>query len=528
MLGRQMNNNINSSALFRSLIVYAICVPLAIIIGFMLTNPLDVQSLGFIGVLAALLVFPLLMKWHYHLLVFSWSAPITLFFLPGHPSLFIAMVMTSLSISVVERILNREKHFVPTARVKWSLLALLAVVFVTAKLTGGFGFRSLGSDVYGGKKYATLIIGILSFFAITAQPIPREKANLYVLLYCAGGFFNFISDLFTLVPSPLHFIFLLFPANSGILDAMGNYEMDWRSARLGGISGTAGAVFMWMLFRHGIRNIFLAGKLQRPVIFCLAFALIFLGGYRSAIFGAVVTFGVLFFMEKLYRTRLMLPLVLAGIAGGVALVPLAPHLPYTFQRALASLPLNIDKEARMSAEGSTEWRLLMWQAILPQLPGHLLLGKGYAFSAQTYNEVLTQDSAFSAYQVLDASQQGLAVAGDYHSGPISVVLSFGIWGVLTWLWFWAAGYWVLWRNYRFGDPAIPQLNRYLFVAYVLGCIGFLFIFGDIVNSVSAFTGIIGMSLALNHGVSRPRPQPKASPVATSPRLPIPARPAFQR
>src|ERR1022692_4952848 len=118
-------NNINTSALFRSLIVYAICVPLAIIIGYTLTNPLDYQSMGFIGVLVAILIFPLLMKWHYPLLIFSWSAPVTLFFLPGRPSLFLAMVVASLSISVVERILNREKHFVPTGGIVWPLLALL-------------------------------------------------------------------------------------------------------------------------------------------------------------------------------------------------------------------------------------------------------------------------------------------------------------------------------------------------------------------------------------------------------------------
>ena len=99
-------NNINSTALLRSLIVYAVCVPLAILVGYMLANPLDYQSLGFVSILIAILVFPILMKWHYPLLIFSWAAPITLFFLPGHPNIFLPMVMVSLSISVVERILT--------------------------------------------------------------------------------------------------------------------------------------------------------------------------------------------------------------------------------------------------------------------------------------------------------------------------------------------------------------------------------------------------------------------------------------
>src|ERR1039457_4503791 len=120
-------NTVNPATLLRSLIVYAIIVPLAILVGYLLANQMDYQTLGFIGVLVAILIFPLLMKWHYPLLIFSWSAPITLFFLPGRPSLFFAMVVVSLSISVVDRILNREKHFVPTAGVAWPLLALLVV-----------------------------------------------------------------------------------------------------------------------------------------------------------------------------------------------------------------------------------------------------------------------------------------------------------------------------------------------------------------------------------------------------------------
>src|ERR1017187_9043509 len=101
-------NNINSSALFRSLIVYAVCVPLAIVIGWMLTNPLDYQSIGFIGVLVAVMAFPLLMKWHYPLLIFSLTAPLTMFFLPGRPNIFLPMVVASFTISMVERILNRD------------------------------------------------------------------------------------------------------------------------------------------------------------------------------------------------------------------------------------------------------------------------------------------------------------------------------------------------------------------------------------------------------------------------------------
>lgn len=521
-------NNVNPSALLRSLIVYAVCVPLAIIVGYVLTNPLDYQSIGFMGVLLVVLIFPLLMKWHYPLLVFSWSFPISLFFLPGHPNLFLPMVVASLTISVVERILNRNQHFLPAGGIQWPLLGFLAVIFITAKLTGGFGLRSMGSEVYGGKKYVTLVIGILSFFALIARPIPKKHANLYITLYFVGGFFNVISDLYSYTPSPLRFIYLLFPASSYSMDMTGHSHIDFGVTRLAGVAGAAGSVVYWMLARHGVRDNFLTGKLWRPLVIGLMCILVFLGGFRSSIIGLAMILGLIFYLEKLHRTGLMLVAVSVGLLGSALLVPLASHLPFTFQRSLAFLPLDISTEARMDAEDSTEWRLEMWQALLPQIPKYLLLGKGYAFSAETFTESMGVDATFK--RTINAAEDPLALASDFHNGPLSVVLSFGIWGVLVWLWFWAAGFFVVWRNYHYGDSALRHLNLFLFATFISNCLFFLFIFGDVVTEVSQFTGVLGLSIALNHGVMRRPPLPKKEPVPVlrqeHERHAFPSRPAF--
>lgn len=512
--------------MLRSLIVYAICVPLAVVVGYLLTDPLQQQSILFAAILVAVLVFPLLMKWHYPLLIFSISLPATLFFLPGRPSLFVTMVAVSLTVSIVERILNRNQHFLPASSVRWPLFALLAIVVITAKLTGGFGLRSMGSDVYGGKKYFILIIGILSFFAVTARPIPRKQANLYVTLYFAGGVFSLISDLYPFFPEQLRFIFLVIAPSS---NGMSEYGHEWELGvtRLSGFAATAGSILYWMAARHGIRENLVTGKLWRPLVMGTMFILIFLGGFRSAIIGVVIVFGLLFYLEKMHKTGVMLAVVLAGLMGAALLVPLAPHLPYTFQRALAFLPLNISPQARIDAEGSTQWRLDMWSALLPQVPKYLLLGKGYAFTAETFNESMGYDAMF--HTTIDASQDPLALSSDFHSGPLSVVISFGIWGVLAWLWYWAAGFWVMWRNYRYGDPELAHINQFFFTIFIGKCFGFLFIFGAIVDDVGGFATLIGLSIALNHGVMGPRPQPRVSPsYGPNPRVPFPAQPALQR
>ena len=523
-----MANINNPAALLRSLIVYAVCVPLAIVVGYLLTD-IDYQSLGVVAVVAAILIFPLLMKWHYPLLVFSCGLPAVLFFLPGRPSLFLVMVVLSLTISVLERILNRNQPFLTPSAVAWPLIALLGVLILTAKLTGGFGLRSFGSEVYGGKKYIYLFIGILSFFAFSARPIPRRYAKWYITLYFIGGIFSVIQDLYPFVPPSLRFIFAVFPPNSTTMGAEAGEGQNWELGvtRLAGIRRCEyGAIFYWMLARNGLRDNFFTGKIWRPVLLGLMFILVFLGGFRASIIGLMIIVGLLFYLEKMYRTGLMLVVTLLGLMGAALVIPMAPHLPYTFQRALAFLPLDISPQARMDAEGSTDWRLEMWSALLPQVPQYLLLGKGYAFSAETFNESMGSNATFG--HVIDASQDPLALSSDFHNGPLSVVIPFGIWGALGWLWYLAAGYWVVWRNYKYGDPGLRQINIFFFAFFICKVFGFLFIFGAFPEDVGNFGGLIGLSIAFNHGVMGPRPVPKANPAFARPRMDFPARPALQR
>jgi len=42
---------------------------------------------------------------------------------------------------------------------------------------------AFGGEVAGGKRYFYLLLAIIGYFALTAQRIPRERANLYVALF---------------------------------------------------------------------------------------------------------------------------------------------------------------------------------------------------------------------------------------------------------------------------------------------------------------------------------------------------------
>jgi hypothetical protein len=515
-----MNNPSQAAAHLRSLITYAVCLPLAVFVGFLVTNPMSYSTLGTFGILALLLISPVLLRWHYPLLLFSLQASLVVFFIKGSPGLGLVMTAASLGISVLGRALNRNRQFIHAPQITWPLIGLGVVILFTAKLTGGIGLHILGSDVYGGKKYVYMALGILLYFALTARRIPPERAKLYVTLYFAGGMLSLIGDLYPFAPHWASPIFWFFPPS--IADN-GSYELG--ETRLGGISGTGVMLCCLVMARYGVRGILLSGKPWRLFFFILSILMIFLGGYRGQFFTVGLIFLLLFFREGLHRTRLLPISVFLGLFAFTLLVPLASKLPFTFQRTIAFLPLPLDSQARESAQDTLNWRIQMWTALLPQIPSHLLLGKGLAISPLDFQQMMGADAPLAASSNLDESQNPLALSYDYHNGPLSVLIPFGIWGAIAFLWLVWAGVRALRFNFRYGDPALQTVNGFLLASFVASLVAFLFVGGALSSDLMRFTGILGLSVALNGGVRRSAPQP--GPEAAAARSPSPMRPRLQ-
>ncbi|MGO8763808.1 MAG: O-antigen ligase family protein [Limisphaerales bacterium] len=513
----------NNAALLKSLVTYAIVVPVALLLGYFLTDPASVSTAFYAGLVLFVLAFPLLAKWHYQILLFSWSATIILFFVKGAPNFGQLMIAISLTLSVLERILNPKRQFIRVPSIAAPLIALVIVVVITAKFTGGIGMHSFGSDVYGGRKYIFMFLGIAGFFALISRPIPPERAKLYAALYLLGGVTTLIGDMYPFAPSWSRIIFSIFPPSGAAI----REGFDVGGARLAGIANAAVAAYIWMLARYGLRGILFGGRFWRPLALLAFLFLVFLGGYRSSVFLIGLATAFMFFSEKLYRTRSLPVFVLAGVLGASLLVVTADKLPFTFQRALAFLPLHLDPVARADAQSSTNWRIQLWTALLPQIPQHLLLGKGYVISQDDYDQMM--GGGLSAYHTVDAAGQGLALAGDYHNGMLSVVLCFGIWGVVIIVWFIFAGLRVMCRNLKYGRPDLYTINSILFILYFNEVASYLSCFGGlgIATDMVFFTGPLGLSIALNHGICRRPPKPVPVVETVGQRRLIPTMPAFQ-
>jgi hypothetical protein len=488
----------NDTAIIRSLLIYAICLPLAIFVGILISGPLSISSLGWLGLILFLLVLPLLFRWHHVWLIAIWNSATLFYFLPGQPAGWLLMAFLGFFVSMGHYILNRERRFLHAPGVTWSLVFLGLVVLVTAKLTGGLGLRVLGDTTYGGKRYVLIWLAIIGYFAFISQPVPPAKRNLYAALFIISGVTAVIGELAAFISPALYFIFLFFPPDVGSAAVMKYRSVigDEVIARWGGLAMGSMAVMFAMMARYGIAGILDIRKLWRPILFVLLLGLATFGGFRSTIILIGMTFVFVFCLEGLLRSRLMPIMLMATLLAGALAVSFVDKLPLNVQRSVAFLPLlPIDPIVKLNAESSSGWRLEMWKNVIPQIPHYLILGKGYSFSSEDL-AMLQMNTAGAAVG------EGADLVGDYHNGPLSVIIPFGIFGSIAFLWFLGASFQVLRANYKYGDPDCRRVNTFLLGYFLARTILFFAVFGGFYGDLAIFVGIVAFSITYNGGVAK--------------------------
>jgi hypothetical protein len=486
----------SASNLARSLLIYAIVLPIAVYIGWrigQLTDNFAQDYFGWyqLGLCFAFLAFPLIIKWHRPVLFFAWNTTIMLFFFPGRPFLWLAAAFLSLLISLVQRTLVRDMCFIHVPSVVLPVLYLLAVIFATGVLSGGFGLRIFGSSKVGGKPYWMLFAGTAGFLAMLAQRIPPEKILLYLRLFFLSSLTNGIGYAVNFVGPSLWYIFLVFPVDMTPGQGGG-------IARYGGLCTGFLGIFWYLLARYGLVEILEKKQFGKMFLLLSVFVLTLGGGYRTYLILMGLTVVILAYLEGLFRSKYA-PLAICGaVAACAVVIPFADKLPLPIQRSLAVLPIKVDPAARFEAEHSTQWRLDMWRMVLPEIPRYFWLGKGLEVDVTD----LDLSSDLSQRGMADATQSSI-VAGNYHNGPLTVLIPFGVWGAIGWLWFLAASFRALYCNYRYGDEMLHKVNTLLLALFAARTFIFFTVFGDFRIELPLFLGMVGLGLALNGGIRQP-------------------------
>ena len=477
-----------SFAISRSHLMYGVCLPLAVLVGYFLATPFESDSLSVVILVLSVLSVPLLMRWHYPLLIFSWNAPIFFSLLPGRLSLGVVMVGISLTFSLMDRTVGRKVDFFGSHSVSRSLVFLTAVIVITAVLTGGVGVRALGSASFGGRKYLLLFMGVLGYFAMVGQRMPRHRVGMYVALFYLSGLLIFPGLLGDLGGPSMDFLHAILPES---FETEGDGASE-AVTRFGSINFATMGLFCFLLMRYGLRGVLDIHHPWRATLLLLAILGSLFAGFRSVLVMYALILGALFYWEGLLRTRLVAIIVLAGILGLAITMPFVRHFPLSVQRTLSFLPVEVDPIAQASADASTEWRLDMWRELLPEVPKYLFLGKGYAVDPNDMFMVWQ-----SELRGFGKAAEFARLNGDYHSGPFSLIIPFGIFGVFGFAWFSVASLQVLYKNYRYGDPALLRVNTFLLAIFIARLIFFLTVFGSFSSDLINFAGLVGFGVTLN-------------------------------
>lgn len=486
----------NSATISRAQLTYGLCLPLAALIGFFLAEPLQSSSLIVLGVLLTILVWPLFARWHHPLLVGSLHSIFVLAFLPGALPLWVPVACGGFLIVIFRRSLDHEIELFPPGGVAWALVALGMVVVVTAWARGGVGLRSLGSESIGGKKYLLVLASIFAYFVLVSHSVPHKRALAYMGIFYLSGLTSVFSHLVYFAGSKFYWLFNIIDSSGAAQQAAADWDVQGNALmRSGAPAAVASAIIGFMLARHGLLEMFDLRKPWRPLLLlaCLGGGL--LGGFRSFVVEVGLIFVVFFLLEGLHRTGYLAVVVLLGLLGFGALAAFSNRLPVSVQRSISFLPVQVDARVRQDAQGSLDWRFEMWKELVRRdVPKYALVGKGYAIDPS-----LLGMAGFNESLGYGLRSEWAMLGGEYHNGPLSVVIPFGIWGAMAFGWFLIAGVLRFRWFCRHGDPRLINMNRMLYALFVSKIVFFIFLFGALHVEMVEFAVLAGLAECLNTG-----------------------------
>ena len=415
--------------------------------------------------------------------------------------------------SILDRILSKRETFLNVPAVTWPLILFAAVVVFTAKTTGGIGLRSLGSETYGGKRYMLILAAILGYFAFIGRAVPVRLVPRYAALFFLSSATAMMSNLIFAAGPAFYFLYYVFPVDYALQQAGATFALGGSPlVRLTGLSIASTGVLCFMLLRYGIRGCLDFSKPWRFLIVLVVVFASLLGGFRSSVIllGLILTCQFLF--EGLHTTKYLPIFAMTSILTLSVLLPFASVLPHSAQRSLSFIPfIQIDADARRNAEDTLDWRLRMWSVLRPEVPKYLWLGKGFALNP------------IDLYLTEEGTKRGLRqdievsiITGSYHSGPLTLLISFGLPGTIAFVLFIIGATTVLYRNYRNGPVELRATNTFLLSYFVARSLYFFAFYGDLSGDLFLFTGAVGLSICLNGGVQSRVPAQAAQPMELIP------------
>lgn len=297
---------------------------------------------------------------------------------------------------------------------KKPLLCFAGIILMLMAVRGS-GLRMLGSATWGGMMYIVLLISILFFLTVNGLRISKKQIHWVVWGSLLAGLVGAI----------------LQHRGWGSVEEAGGVT----ASRLMWLSPVVGALFPLAFALKFKRMPWISFLL---LLCCLA--LMGLTGFRSRLVGLVMVASGYGFFKARSKVHYIVVLGVFGLLSWGAIIVLSSHLPLGLQRAISFVPgTHIDVRTAGDAAHSISWRLEIWGYCLGQAKQFWLIGRGSAFNVwETAGNLGVGDiqtgSPWFAFQTRS-----------YHSGPLSLLIDYGVPGLLVAFWLTGLVFKRMWR-----------------------------------------------------------------------------------
>ena len=516
--------NLTAQKLFIGLVVLAFFV----LAPWMTSELLGGNTLPLITLLAAgcLLVFLFVLKdrcW----MVIPFCLPIEgkFNFLPLNFSMQETAVVAVFSYIIIQIVMGRQIRWRLGPALIWVPLSGLLAVFLYHWINSGdIGIRALGGSGWGGRKYFTITMAVLSMpILLSFSGGSYQDFQKIPFLYFAGVFMDLIPDTFTtFFPATAPYIFRFYSAvnvaeyGKGLAGNFGGEEGITRFHAFGRLGAAWG---LMVLSYYPVQKWLNSTKLWVVPSLLLSFVLTAASGFRSFIFNFIIVLTSGVYTTARMKTIFLLPLALAAALLIAATQGTVFNYPAGIQRALSFFPGAWEQRASHEAKTSNEWRQRIRELFFAEyFHKHPLLGDGYGFDpnlARRQQELFLRIAALAEHDEYDDVRSFIEMKQP-HEGDICALLVVGVIGTTFFVAFCASVILYALKIILSTRPNLVQpIQIWAFALLLQNSLSFFIVFGDLAPALFQLCPIVAILIASE----RLRPQ---GTLAQDPMDPVPA------
>jgi len=363
---------------------------------------------------------------------------------------------------------------------------------------GGLGLSMLGGEASGGRRFFTILSGMLVVPALLWFPLEKSPwLSRVPLLYLIGSLLEFTPfAISSAAPALAPYIFRVYSSVNIEAYAGAQAFRDDSIVRVGQVASVALALQLALLCYIPPRDWIRPGRWFVVPLSILSLGATIWSGFRSYLLNYFLLSSVGLFL----RARLILFLCIPLLAGGIALLVIGQgslfNLPLTIQRTLSPFPGKWNRDALMSAESSNDFRSniqKVYKTDFMQKAGWL--GEGYKFDAKYMTARATDIGTMQMEQSGEAQAKSFIITRDHHVGWVALHHVTGWVGFGAFVLLCLGSLFYVWRHVLQPQAAdIPPEQVWATALITQTIISFFAVFGAIQNFMPPFCVFLALAI----------------------------------